>query len=165
MADLPPKKRVSLPVVGDGARERTLLERAELGDDGDGTRGPWAWVLLGVMAVFVVLVPLGMVMMAVLRRVYADLDAPPIASLVAASIAAIALSSVAGGWLVGRFGPRMTPMLGAATGTLTGVVLWGLSRMWVGVVVLLLTAPFAALGARVGRKQRRGNGKPGSQIG
>ena len=152
----PPKKRVSLPIhpTSEG-KKKTLLEEAELGDDGESTRGPWSWVLLGVMAIFVVLVPLGMLMMAVLRRVYAELDAPPLASLVVASILAIAIASLAGGWLVGRFGPRVTGSFGAATGALAGVVLWALSRLLLGAIVLLLTTPIAAFGAHLGRKQRR----------
>jgi hypothetical protein len=149
----PEKKRVSLPVVGDGAK-KTLLEQAELGDDAEGSRGSWSWVLLGAMAIFVVLVPLAMLVMAALRRAFEGRESPPVAPLVIASVAAIALSSFAGGWLVGRFGPRMTARLGAATGALSGIVLWGLSKTWIGGIVLVVTTPFAALGAHLGRRQR-----------
>ena len=153
----PPKKRVSLPVVtsqGRDAGKKTLLDQAELGDD-ETTRGPWSWVILGAMAIFVALVPLSMLVMAILRRVYASTESPPVAPLVAASVAAIALSCFAGGFLVGRFGPRMTATLGAATGALSGVVLWALSRAALGGLVLLVATPFAALGAHLGRKRRR----------
>jgi hypothetical protein len=158
MAD-PPKKRVSLPVVGEGSK-KTLLDQAELGDDEAGTRGVWSWVFLGVMAVFVVLVPLAMLAMAVLKRAYATSDSPPVAPLVVVSIAAIGSSCFLGGWLVGRFGPRMTARLGAATGVLTGLVLWALTRTLLGGVIVVVTAPFTALGAHVGRRGRRGGPKP-----
>ena len=155
--DDPPKKRVSLPIhpSDPGAGNQTLLDRAELGDDAEVTRGPWSWVLLGVMAIFVVLVPLAMLVMALLRRVYASSEAPPIAPLVAGSVAAIAIACLSGGFLVGRFGPRMTAPLGAATGALAGVVLWALSRTLLGGIVVVLTTPLSALGAHLGRKQRR----------
>lgn len=158
MADARPpgeKKRVSLPVVGEGAK-KTLLDQAELGDDAGGAegRGPWSWVLLGAMAIFVVLVPLAMVTMAVLRRVAPQDDAVAIGPLVVASVFAVGIASFAGGWLVGRFGPRMTARFGAAAGALAGVVLWALSKTWIGVVVLAVTTPLAALGAHLGRRQR-----------
>src|SRR5258708_2570148 len=103
------KRRVSLKVVSDGPK--TLLERAELGDGAPSERSPWAWVLLGAFANFAVLVPLAMLTMALLKGIYSRSTDRPV-WLVVLAIVCLCISSVAGGWLVGRFGGRARALQG-----------------------------------------------------
>ncbi len=155
-----PRKKVSLPVVGAGAK-KTFLEQAELGDEEAGTRSPAAWVLLGAMATFVVLVPEAMLATWALTAIYrrgaeasAGTNELPFLPFVLVSIASVVLASLAGGALIGRFGPKITVRMGALVGALVGVVLWALSRTVLGVVVLPVTLSMAALGVVLGRRGR-----------
>lgn len=153
-----PKKRVSLPVVGDGAGGKTLLQQAQLGDDLATERSDTAWIGLGVLAIFVVLIPLAMLAMAALKWIYgaSPLDgAGAVGALVVISILTVAISSTLGAFIVGRFGPRIGGAHGAILGALAGALMWGISRAWLGVVILVVTVPAAALGARLGRRARR----------
>ncbi len=158
MAD-EPKKRVSLPVVG---QPRRAID--DVADPGAPTaKAPAAWILLGAMATFAVMMPLVYVVAATLGAIYrAPIGAPqtvlPTAIL---SGVTVALSSFAGGYLVGRFGGRAGPREGALAGLLTGLVLWALSRLLLGGVLVVLTVPAAYFGARFGRRSR----KPGDSIG
>lgn len=148
-----PKAKVSLPVLGAGAK-KTFLEQAEIGDEEAGNRSPTAWVFLGAMATFVVLVPLSMLTTWALDALFHHPSDLPFVPFVAASITAIAIAQVAGAALVGRFGPKITVRMGALVGAIVGVVLWGLSRTALGVVVLPLTVPMGALGVALGRRGR-----------
>jgi hypothetical protein len=158
-------KRVSLPVVGAG-KAQTLLEQADIGDDvapDDGA--PAAWIGLGAMMTFALMVPLSMLGLALMKALVRP-DADPRASIVplfVLSFAATALSSFGGGFLVARFGPRVGPKAGALSGLIAGVgmmtisivgevraghgFLAGLSA----IVIVLVTTPSAWLGARLGR--------------
>lgn len=116
-------------------------------------RSPAAWVMLGVLAVFTVLVPLAMIVMAIAK------GAPSPGFFVVASVLCVGLSAYAGGYLVGRFG-NAGPFGGAVSGALAGLLMWALSRAALGVVIVPLTAAFAHFGARAGKNGR----KPGDKI-
>lgn len=158
MAD-EPKKRVSLPVVG---QPRRAID--DVDDPGAPTaKAPAAWILLGAMATFALMMPLVYLVAATLGALYrAPIGAPqtvvPTAIL---SAVTVGVSAFAGGYIVGRFGGRAGPREGALAGLLTGLVLWALSRMLLGVVLVAITAPAAYFGARFGRRSR----KPGDSIG
>lgn len=159
MSETDKKKRVSLPVVG---QPRRAIDDVE--DPGAPTaRAPAAWILLGSMASFAVMMPLVYLVAATLGAIYrAPAGAPqtvvPTAIL---SGVTVAVSAFCGGYIVGRFGGKATPREGALSGALTGLVLWALSRLLLGVVLVLLTVPAAYFGARFGRRSR----KPGDSIG
>jgi hypothetical protein len=130
------KKRVSLPVVRDAP-------------DDDEERPASSWVLLGAAAIVLFLVP----MMGAAATIAEKFQAKTMATVVAA-IACLALASIAGGWLAGRFGRGVLPRHGAAAGAIAGVVLWAMSRTAFGFALLAVTVPVAALGARLGRRAR-----------
>ncbi len=111
-------------------------------------RSPVAWMMLGVFAVFVVLVPLAMLAMALSKG-----STSP-AFLVVLSVVCVGVSAFAGGYLVGRFG-NAGPWGGAVSGVLAGLVMWALSRVALGGVIVPLTAAFAHFGARAGRNGRK----------
>ncbi len=160
----PAKKRISLPVVGQSQRP---LDGVDTGE-GVPTRSPAAWVLLGALATFAVLLPLSMVAMALLKAAYASrgdagaIDAGPIAIV---SIVCVGISSAAGGWIVGRFGGKAGAREGALSGLVAGLVMAGLGALgaplYLSLVILVVTIPTAWLGARRGRATR----KPGDSIG
>jgi len=154
------KKRVSLPVVG---QPRRAVDDADLGEGVPQARAPAAWILLGALAVFATLIPLMYLAVALVGAIYrAPIGAPK--TVVAAGIAAalvVAVASASGGWVVGRFGGRAGPREGALAGALAGLVLWAMTRIPIGIVLVALTTPLAWLGARFGRRTR----KPGDSIG
>ena len=146
------KRRVSLKVVHD--TPKTLLDRAELGDGSPSERSPWAWVLLGAFANFAVLVPLAMLTMALLKGIYSRGTDRPL-WLVVVAIVCLCISSIGGGYLVGRFGGRARALEGMYSGIAAGLVMWGLSRTPMGFVILAWTAPAAYLGGWLGRRSRK----------
>ncbi|MBL8717595.1 MAG: hypothetical protein JNL79_16535 [Myxococcales bacterium] len=137
-----------LPVLGGGAPEPGELPEER-------SRG--AWIILGALAVFAVLVPLAMLAMAMVKA----MGQPGPGVLIAVSVVSVSASSFAGGYLVGRFGAKAGPREGGLAGALAGLVMWGLSRTPLGVVILPVTAAAASLGARVGVRSR----KPGDTLG
>ncbi|MBI2391963.1 MAG: hypothetical protein HYV09_20395 [Deltaproteobacteria bacterium] len=155
-----PKKRVSLPMVG---QPRRAVDDVDLGDHLPKARAPGAWILLGGLSVFAVLMPLMYLAIALIGAIYrAPVGAPQ--TVLPAGVAGaivVAVSATCGGFIVGRFGGKAGPREGALAGLLTGLVLWALTRMPIGAVVLALTVPFAFVGARWGRRTR----KPGDSIG
>jgi hypothetical protein len=164
-ADGAKAKRVSLPVVGAG-KASTFLEQADLGDElAPDDRAPAAWIGLGAMMTFALMVPLAMAAMALLRAIYAGAEGQRVnpVPLYVLSFAVPAISALGGGFLIGRFGPRVGPKGGALSGLIAGVgmftiamvgevraghgALAGLSAL----VIVLVTAPSSWLGARLGR--------------
>ena len=131
------KKRVSLPVVRDAPDEEE-------------ERPASSWVLLGAVAIVLILVP----MMGAAATIAEKFQARTVSTVVAA-IVCLTIASLAGGWLAGRFGRGVAPKHGAAAGTIAGLVLWAMSRTAFGFVLLAITTPIAALGARMGRRARR----------
>ena len=130
------KKRVSLPVVREPA-------------DAEEERPASSWVIFGAVAIVLFLVPL----MGVASTIAEKFQAKTISTVIAA-VVCLAISSIAGGWLAGRFGRGVLPRHGAAAGAIAGVVLWAMSRTPFGFVLLAVTVPVTALGARLGRRAR-----------
>ena len=123
-------------------------------DDGD-ERSPAAWVALGVMAIFVVVVPLAMLVFAALRALpFSPSAGAGLALTVILSALTPAISSAAGGWLVGRFGPDDRGRVAALAGLGAGLVMWALSRTPMGFVIVLVTTPAAWMVGRIGARGR-----------
>ena len=160
------KPKKSLPVFPAlGLSKRTLLEQADLGDEGGPAERVLApWIGLGAMLTFAIMVPLSMAAMALLRSVYAGGGGRPSpVPLYVFSFLVPAIASLSGGFLIGRFGPRVGPKGGALSGLIAGIgmftiamvgevragrgVLAGLSAL----VIILVTTPSSWLGARLGR--------------
>jgi tRNA-(ms[2]io[6]A)-hydroxylase len=144
--------------VADGKRRLPVLGGGPP-DPGDlpEERPRGAWIVLGALAVFAVLVPLAMVTLAALRA----MNVVGAGGLAVASLACVAASSAVGGYLVGRFGAKAGPREGALAGALAGVVMWALSRTPLGALILPVTVGAAWLGARRGRRARQ----PGDTLG
>jgi hypothetical protein len=155
------KKRVSLPVVGNSGRSQ--LGSVDTGEGVPTARAPGAWIILGALATFALMLPLLYVITALLGAVYrAPIGAPQ--TLLPAAIGgvlSVGAGAYAGGYIVGRFGGRAGTREGALAGILAGVVMWAMSRMLLGVVIVFVTWISAYLGARIGKRSR----KPGDNIG
>ena len=153
------KKRIALPVIGQPKRAIDDVE-----DPGAPTaRAPAAWILLGALAVFALFMPLAYVAVALLGAIYrAPIGAAQtIVPTAVVTALAVAVASFGGGYIVGRFGGRAGGREGLLSGVLVGLVLWAMTRLLLGVVVLAITSPAAYFGARFGRRSR----KPGDSIG
>jgi hypothetical protein len=147
------RKRVSLPVVGQPKRAIDDVQ-----DPGAPTaRAPAAWILLGALATFAIFLPLAYVAVGLLGAIHVTSVAP---TAIITSLC-VALAALGGGYIVGRFGGHAGPREGALSGALVGLVLWAMTRMLLGVVIVAITAPLAYAGARIGRRSR----KPGDSIG
>ncbi len=134
------------------------------GDDPDTPpRPPWQWVGFGALGIFVVWLPLAwLTTLVVLRLGGPEAPAAVQALLFAASLV---LAALAGGYLVGRWGTRGVGVREAAlSGLSAGVVSAMLAsgslgaplRLLVLAVAILVAAPPAALGGRLGMKKRSG---------
>jgi hypothetical protein len=146
----PPKRR--LPV---------LREPAE--DDDTPVRPAWQWVGFGALGIFVVWLPSAWLASLVALRVGGTGASPALQGLVFA--ASLVLSSLAGGYLVGRWGTRGVGVRHAALSGLTaGVVAAAMGtvglamglRFLVVLVAVAVAAPPAALGGRLGLRKRSG---------
>lgn len=161
MTEPGPKKKVSLPVVGQKPRSDGDDQGFGQGFGPPTAKSPAAWVVLGALSMFAVLVPLAMLSMTFLRGYYERTSTVSPGPTIAVAVAAVALAAFAGGTIVGRFGHRCGPREGALSGVLAGLVMWGMSRTGMGVAILLVTVPAAWVGAVRGRRAR----KPGDTIG
>lgn len=149
------KKRVSLPVHGQRQPKRAI---DDVEDPGAPTaRAPAAWILLGALAMFAIFMPLAYVAIGMLGA----LETHTVAPTAIATAVCVAIAAFGGGYIVGRFGGHARAREGALSGALLGLVLWAMTRMLLGVVVLAITTPAAFFGARFGRRSR----KPGDSIG
>jgi len=155
------KKRVSLPVVGQGGR--STLGDVDTGEGVPTARAPGAWILLGALATFALLLPLLYVVTAIVGAIYRAPVGAPQTLLPAAigGVLSVGAGAFAGGYIVGRFGGRAGTREGALAGVLAGLVMWAMSRMLLGVVIVLVTWTAGYLGARIGKRSR----KPGDSIG
>lgn len=159
------KRRVSLPVVGQAGQPRRAVDDAELGlhDELPKARAPGAWILLGALSILATMMPLMYLAVALVGAASRARGAatPSVAWAGGAAAVVVAFSAWTGGWVVGRFGGHAGPREGALAGALAGVALWAMTRMPIGVVLVVLTIPLAWAGARFGRRTR----KPGDSIG
>lgn len=155
-----PKKRVSLPVVGQPKR---AVDQVDLGTEGPAAKSAGGWIILGALSTFAFLTPLAMLAMAALRGVFENPAATKSGwgALVAVGIGVVAISAFGGGYVVGRFGLKCTPRDGALAGALAGLAMWGFSQLPTGIAILAVTVPAAYFGARRGRRARQ----PGDTMG
>src|SRR5687767_2891458 len=155
------KKRVSLPVVGQPSR--STLGSVDTGEGVPTARAPGAWILLGALATFALMLPLLYIVTALLGAIYRAPVGAPETLLPAAigGVLSVGAGAFAGGYIVGRFGGRAGPREGALAGVLAGVVMWAMSRMLLGVVIVFVTWTAGYLGARIGKRSRQ----PGDSIG
>lgn len=142
----PPKRKVSLPVIGSQQPAPGELPP---------NRSPAAWVLLGALTHFAVLLPLALLAMPLLRTF---VERGSMVAIVASAVVLIGASALCAGYVVGRFGTGVRD--GALSGGLAALVLWAISRSPTGFVIAAVTVPLAWLGARWGRASR----KPGDTI-
>jgi hypothetical protein len=162
-----------VPDNDDKRRLPVLQPKAEAEEP---ARPPWHWVGFGAVAIFVVWLPLAYVAEAVSRRLTAGAlehaetlsrhDRLVLLARIAAPQAlALVLASVAGGFLVTRFGKGTRGRDAAFAGLAVGLLALGLTFAQAGpsvapIVVPLLAAASAAAGGALGK--RKGAGHAGS---
>jgi hypothetical protein len=132
-------------------RRLPVLQAPADGDPAEPARPPWQWVVFGALGIFVVWLPLQALAAALAGR--------------SASGAALAASSLTGGFVVGRWGAER---VGVREATLAGLAatLVAIALSWMSSPItpapLLLTAvtvtaiavPMAALGGKLGLYRR-----------
>lgn len=131
-------------------------------------RAPWQWVGLGTLAIFVVWLPLSAAAFAMASRLSVPVGAgvvepgpAAIALFIGFSALALAVASVVGGFIVGRWGGasagvREAAFAGLVAPLVAATVSW--ARFGFGLAALAvvpLAIPFAALGGKLGRLARR----------
>jgi MFS family permease len=152
------KRRLPLVQAGRGGAPDGEVEADE-------QRRPWQWVGFGAAAVFVTWLPLTAVAWAIAQRWGAAGQgeqglAFAAAKMVATFAVALAVGSLAGGFVVGRWGP---PEVGVKEGALAGLAAalaaiavasasFGFSPGYL--LVGIVAVPFAAIGGWRGRRRR-----------
>ncbi len=152
------------------AKRRLPLLKTDDGGD-DPPRSPWQWVGFGAAAIFVAWVPLSILVAALSAALLSDHAAERTARLAAVVTACafaveLAAGALAGGYLVGRWGPKG---VGEREGALSGLVAaagvalvtWASFGLMPGLLFVGAMAPLvAALGARIGLRRRARGGLP-----
>jgi hypothetical protein len=142
-----PKRR--LPVLKDGGASSDEPERT-----------PWQWVGFGALAIFAVWVPLAWLSTLAAVRVAPDGSAGALAARSLVLAVGLAVSAVAGGYLVGRWGTAGVGVREAAlAGFVAALVAIALAWLTIGVsagalATLAVAVPPAALGGYLGRRRR-----------
>jgi hypothetical protein len=137
------------------------------GEDAEAALRPaWQWVLIGSGLLVTIWTPTVAVSLAIARRLASSADgavgAGPAALLVAVTFA---LSALAAGYLVARFGPRARLRHTAWSGVLAGAEIWVLALLggaftsvWVAVSAFAslaaLASAFCALGGWLRRRKK-----------
>jgi hypothetical protein len=142
--------------VASGKRHLTVLKEpaAEEGEP----RPPWQWVGFGALGIFVVWLPLSWAATSLAFTLDAAGEAP-VARAALFSVS-LAIASVAGGYLVGRWGTRgiglrEAALAGLAAGAGATALAWGTAGFFPeALVTVMLATPMAALGGKVGLKRR-----------
>ncbi len=145
----------------DAKRRLPVLKEptAEGGDDETPVRPPWQWIGFGALAIFVVWLPLAFAAAWVAARLNATGGAPIGAVVVLA--AGLAVASLAGGFLVGRWGAagvgvREAALAGLAASLIASGLAFGApGAAWGALATVLVAVPFAALGGKLGLGRRR----------
>jgi hypothetical protein len=124
-------------------------------------RAPWQWVGFGALAVFAVWVPLAWLsMLAAARIAPGEPSAGALAARAAVLAAGLAVSALAGGYLVGRWGTVGVGVREAAlAGLVAALAATALAWLTVGVsagalATVVIAVPPAALGGSLGRRRR-----------
>ena len=149
------------------ATRRLPVIQEPTGEDAEAAARPaWQWVLIGSGLLVTIWTPTVATLLALARKIAGPGGAPGPA--LAASLVAVtfALSSLAAGYLVARFGQRTRPRHAVFSGLLAALEIWGLALIGgafpsalVGVSALLslsaLAAGFCALGPVLARRGKR----------
>jgi hypothetical protein len=136
-------------------RRLPVLQAPADGDPAEPARPPWQWVVFGSLGIFVVWLPLQALATALAGR----------SAIAGASGAALAASSLTGGFVVGRWGAERVGVREAAlaglAATLVAVALSWMSSpitpaplLLTAVTVTAIAVPMAALGAKLGLYRR-----------
>lgn len=160
------------------AKRRLPLLQPAQGDADEPPRSPWQWVGFGAAAIFVTWVPLSILVGAAAARVLSgapgasDGSGLARAALVTSGAYAVELAAgaLAGGYLVGRWGPsgvgvREGALAGLAAAAALAVVALAMFGAAVSATlgllfIALLAPPMAAWGARLGLRRRARGGLP-----
>ncbi len=146
-------------------RRLPLLQNAPKDSD-EPPRPAWQWVGFGALAIVAMWVPLSALVGAIAPRLLADTNdeaALGTAALLTSSayVAELAAGAVAGGYLVGRWGPpgvgvRQAGLAGlTAAAALAAATCASFGSTIGGVLAIVLLAPaMAAFGGRVGTRRR-----------
>ena len=156
------KKRVSLPVL---SSKSTLLDQTELGVEQSESRSSLAWVGLGVMANFVVLIPLALFGTLPFREFTQGVR--PMSGRVLVLIAfmgacVIVIASFSSGYLIGRMSRVTKVRDGVWAGLIAGLILWVVSissnrdiaTILAGASLLLISTLCTSLGTYRGKRAR-----------
>jgi hypothetical protein len=136
-------------------RRLPVLQATTDGDPAEPSRPPWQWVVFGALGIFVVWLPIQAIATAVAGRT----------GIASASGAALAASSLAGGFMVGRWGAdRVGVREAALAGLAATVVAIALTRisfpiapgplLLTSLVITAIAVPMAALGGKLGVYRR-----------
>ncbi len=134
-------------------------------DSNEPTRPPWQWVAFGALAIFAVWVPLSALAAAAAAHILAhagDERAMARAALLTSAvyIAELAVGALAGGFLVGRWGPpavgtREAALAGVTASAALAVTTWATFGATHGVLLVSFMAPLmSALGGKLGVRKR-----------
>jgi hypothetical protein len=141
-------------------RRLPVLKTPAEGEEESPARPPWQWVGFGVLAIFVVWLPLAFLTGVAAVRLGGFAGAAALSVALLAS--GLAIAAAAGGFLVGRWGaPGVGVREAALAGLAAALVATGLSLGSPGaasgaVVTIAVAVPFAALGGWLGLRRRRG---------
>jgi tRNA-(ms[2]io[6]A)-hydroxylase len=152
-------------------KRRLPVVQPKLEDEGE-PRPAWHWVGFGAVAIFVAWLPLAAIAEAIGRRLVrgrvgsevalADLSRSErfkaLAMIALPQAVALALASMAGGFLVTRFGTGTKARDAAFAGACVGLLALGLTFAQAGFslaafIVPILATAFAALGGRLGLRR------------
>jgi tRNA-(ms[2]io[6]A)-hydroxylase len=146
--------------------------------DDEPARPPWHWVGFGTVAIFVAWLPLAFLaqwLTSGATQGYANGSAEAtaerlahlprgewlklLAMMILPHVAALGLGSLAGGYLVGRYGPQLGAREGAIAGFAAGLIAVVLAARGAGLspallCVLPIAAAFAGWGGRIGARTR-----------
>jgi len=169
-----PDKKPPFGAPSDATKKRRLplLPKEEVADESDIERPAWHWSAIGVVAIFVLWLPLTFITAALSKRLLAEATeegAAPISArlgVAGMNLLAFALASFLGGAIIGRFGGSAGLKEATVAGLVTASIGWatiafsgaGLTLSGGAALLLLLIAVGAAAargGGAVGLRQRR----------
>jgi hypothetical protein len=147
-------------------KRRLPLLEAPHGESEEPPRPAWQWVGFGAVAIFGVWVPLSALGGAFAARLLSRPSDEALLARTALWISAayaleLSAGAVAGGYLIGRWGPsgvgiRQSALAGAMAAALLVVATWASSGPSLGMVLVALLAPLmASVGGKLGLRARR----------